>query len=67
MAGGRFGGGVGSEMTDILEIYDPATESWTRGASLLAPRAGVTAAVANGCLYLIGGEGNDATSWASST
>jgi N-acetylneuraminic acid mutarotase len=60
VAGGRFGGGVGSEMTDILEIYDPGTNSWTRGASLLAPRAGVTAAVANGCLYLIGGEGNDA-------
>src|SRR5262245_6461817 len=60
VAGGRFGGGVGSEMTDILEIYDPSTNSWTSGASLLSPRAGVTAAVANGCLYLIGGEGNDA-------
>jgi N-acetylneuraminic acid mutarotase len=60
VAGGRFGGGVGSEMTDILEIYDPATNSWSRGAPLLAPRAGVTVAVANGCLYLIGGEGNDA-------
>lgn len=60
VAGGRFGGGVGSEMTDILEVYDPATNSWSRGASLLAPRAGVTAIAANGCLYLIGGEGNDA-------
>lgn len=60
VAGGRFGGGVGSEMTDVLEIYDPATNSWSEGARLLAPRAGVTAAVANGCLYLIGGEGNDA-------
>ena len=28
--------------------------------TLLSPRAGVTSAVANGCLYLIGGEGNDA-------
>jgi len=60
VAGGRFGGGVGSEMTDILEIYDPATNNWTRGASLLAPRAGVTSIAANGCMYLIGGEGNDA-------
>lgn len=60
VAGGRFGGGVGSEMTDILEIYDPAANTWTRGASLLAPRAGVTAIAANGCMYLIGGEGNDA-------
>jgi N-acetylneuraminic acid mutarotase len=58
VAGGRFGGGVGSEMTDILEIYDPAMNTWTSGASLLAPRAGVASAAANGCLYLIGGEGN---------
>ena len=58
VAGGRFGGGVGSEMTDILEIYDPATNTWTRGPALLAPRAGVASTVANGCLYLIGGEGN---------
>ena len=47
-------------MTDILEIYDPGTSSWTVGAPLLAPRAGVSSVVANGCLYLIGGEGNDA-------
>ena len=60
VAGGRFGGGVGSEMTDIVEIYDPATNSWSTGASMLAPRAGVTAVSANGCVYLIGGEGNDA-------
>jgi N-acetylneuraminic acid mutarotase len=60
VAGGRFGGGVGSEMTDILEIYDSATGSWTRGAPLLKPRAGVSSIVAHGCLYLIGGEGNDA-------
>lgn len=60
VAGGRFGGGVGSEMTDILEIYDPATGTWSSGASMLAPRAGVASTVANGCLYLIGGEGNTA-------
>jgi N-acetylneuraminic acid mutarotase len=59
VAGGRFGGGVGSEMTDIMEIYDPSSNSWAAGAPLLAPRAGVTSIAANGCLYLIGGEGND--------
>jgi N-acetylneuraminic acid mutarotase len=47
-------------MTDTLEIYDPASNTWTAGAPLLAPRAGVASAAANGCLYLIGGEGNDA-------
>ena len=59
VAGGRFGGGVGSEMTDGLEIYDPATNSWTKGAPMLAPRAGVASVAANGCLYVVGGEGND--------
>ena len=60
VAGGRFGGGVGSEMTDVLEIYDPRANTWTSGAALPAPRAGVASVSANGCLYLIGGEGNDA-------
>ena len=60
MAGGRFGSGVGSEMTDALEIYDPRTNTWTPGARLLAPRAGVASVAANGCLYVIGGEGNQA-------
>ena len=60
VAGGRFGGGVGSEMTDVLEIFDPRTNEWTTGAALPAPRAGVASVAANGCLYVIGGEGNDA-------
>jgi N-acetylneuraminic acid mutarotase len=59
VAGGRFGGGVGSEMTDIVEIYDPATGVWSRGTSLLKPRAGMASVTANGCVYAIGGEGND--------
>jgi N-acetylneuraminic acid mutarotase len=61
VAGGRFGGGVGSEMTDVVEIYDPATNSWSTGPSMLAPRAGMSSVVANGCMYAIGGEGNDAS------
>jgi N-acetylneuraminic acid mutarotase len=60
VAGGRVGGGVGSEMTAVLEVYDPATGRWSSAAPMPAPRAGVTAITANGCLYVIGGEGNDA-------
>jgi N-acetylneuraminic acid mutarotase len=59
VAGGRFGGGVGSEMTDITEIYDPATGAWSSAARLLKPRAGMAGVTANGCVYAIGGEGND--------
>lgn len=60
VAGGRFGAGVGSEMTAVLEIFDPITGQWSNGAPMPAPRAGVTAITARGCLYIIGGEGNDA-------
>ena len=38
VAGGRFGGGVGSEMTAALEVYDPATNAWSVRAPLPAPR-----------------------------
>lgn len=38
-----------------LEIYDPGTRSWSRGADMPTPRADLTAAVVNGKLYAIGG------------
>ncbi len=57
-AGGRFGAGFNSERTAALEIYDPAVNRWIAGAPLPAPRGGVASAVANGCLFIIGGEGN---------
>ena len=60
VVGGRFGGGVGSEMTAVVEVYDPATNTWRAGTPLPEPRAGLTGTVVNGCLYAIGGEGNDA-------
>jgi N-acetylneuraminic acid mutarotase len=60
VAGGRFGGGGGSEMTDIMEIYDTRQNTWSSGTPMLSPRAGTAAVVADGCLYVIGGEGNDA-------
>jgi len=58
VAGGRFDEGVGGPMTNVLEVFDPATGTWTTGAPMLTRRAGVTAIAAFGCLYVIGGEGN---------
>jgi N-acetylneuraminic acid mutarotase len=58
VAGGRFGGGFNSERTAALELYDPATNTWTARASMLGPRGGVASVEANGCLFVIGGEGN---------
>jgi N-acetylneuraminic acid mutarotase len=59
VAGGRYnGGGFASPMTDALEMYDPATRTWTARANMLRPRGGVYGVVAFGCLHLIGGEGS---------
>ena len=57
VAGGRTGPGAGAERVDVVEIYDPATRRWTKGAPLPAPRGGITGAVHAGCLYVFGGEG----------
>jgi N-acetylneuraminic acid mutarotase len=60
VAGGRFGAGVGSEMTAALEVFDPASNTWTARAPMPLARAGNNGIAARGCLYVFGGEGNDA-------
>ncbi len=57
VAGGRFGPGACAERTDVVEIYDPRTRRWTRGAPLPAPRGGITGAAHAGCMFVFGGEG----------
>ena len=57
VAGGRFGPGAMAERTAAVEIYDPATRRWTKGAPLPAPRGGITGAAHAGCMFVFGGEG----------
>ncbi|MFN3944711.1 MAG: kelch repeat-containing protein [Allosphingosinicella sp.] len=57
VAGGRTGPGATAERVDVVEIYDPATRRWTRGAPLPAPRGGITGAALGGCMFVFGGEG----------
>ena len=57
VAGGRFDAGFGSEMTAILEMYDPATSNWTARASMPAPRGGVNGIAVGDCFFVFGGEG----------
>lgn len=59
VVGGRFGAGVGSEMTNVMEVYDPATGVWSRAAPMPTTRAGINGIAARGCFYVWGGEGND--------
>jgi hypothetical protein len=57
VAGGRTGPGFTAQRLDVVEIYDPRTRRWTRGAPLPVPRAGITGAANGGCMFVFGGEG----------
>jgi N-acetylneuraminic acid mutarotase len=57
VVGGRFGSGFGSDMTNVLEVFDPQTSSWSTAAPMPTVRGGLNAAVINGCLHVFGGEG----------
>lgn len=56
--GGRFGAGVGSELTDVVESYDPQTNAWSQGARMPRPRGGINGLEVRGCVHVFGGEGN---------
>jgi N-acetylneuraminic acid mutarotase len=45
----------------VLEIYDPATNTWTMGAAMPSPRANVAGAVLGSKLYVIGGNNGEVT------
>ncbi len=52
-----FGGATGFlNYTNVTQVYDPKTDTWTFGASMLTPRAGLMTAVVNDLVYAIGGE-----------
>jgi N-acetylneuraminic acid mutarotase len=56
VVGGRFEGGFQSQQADTVEIYDPRTNAWTRGAAMPKPRGGINGVEAMGCLHIFGGE-----------
>jgi N-acetylneuraminic acid mutarotase len=58
VAGGRHSGGSFADpLTDSLDVYDPQTRVWTRGAAMPRPRGGVNGVAAHGCFHVWGGEG----------
>lgn len=54
--GGRFEGGFTSQAADAVEIFDPATNRWSRGPNMPKPRGGINGVAANGCIHIFGGE-----------
>ena len=46
-----------SQSTDILEAYNPATNTWTRKPAMLGPRMYLGTAVLQGLVYAVGGWG----------
>jgi len=57
VVGGRLGGGFGDPMTNILEVFDPATNLWRTNAPMPTTRGGINGIVADGCFFVWGGEG----------
>jgi N-acetylneuraminic acid mutarotase len=49
------GWGAGRQLVRVTAIYDPATDRWRDAAPIPTPRDHLTAAVAHGLVYAIGG------------
>jgi len=56
VAGGRFGGGFRSEITAVLEVFDPASNKWTAKSPMSRARSGLNGMAVNGCFHTFGGE-----------
>jgi len=61
--GGRIGanniGGLVASNTDVVEEYDPATDSWRAMNRMPTPRSGHGWATMQNRIYVVGGEGRD--------
>jgi N-acetylneuraminic acid mutarotase len=56
VVGGRLGNGLSIEKTDVHEVYDPKTKTWTTAAPMLGGRSGMNGVMARGCFHVWGGE-----------
>ena len=51
-----FGGTIElSRYSNVTQVYDPESDTWTLGAPMPSPRGGVTTAVVNDRIYVLGG------------
>jgi N-acetylneuraminic acid mutarotase len=55
LVGGFEGGNRSTVASAALDVYNPATNSWTPGPPMPTARSGATGQVLNGVLYMVGG------------
>jgi|GEM_PF-1732704 len=46
---------IGERITNVVEVYDPATDTWERRSPMPTARMALSASVINGKIYIIGG------------
>ena len=55
MGGQRTDSGTSDPVTNLVEVYDPASNTWSAAPPMPTARMGLVAAVMNGRIYAIGG------------
>ena len=55
VTGGSATVGHSTKAIAVVEVYDPATQTWTRAADMPEPRGGHCASVVDGRIYVLGG------------
>jgi len=61
VGGGEYNSKDLEIFTDVLEIFDPATNTWSQGQPMLIAREGASGVAANGCFHVFGGKGYHGT------
>lgn len=56
VVGGRLGNGLSPLKTDVHEVFDPQTKTWSTAAPMLGSRSGINGVMARGCFHVWGGE-----------
>jgi Kelch motif protein len=58
-------GGASTITETMVEVYDPASNTWTTNAPMPTARAGLAAGSINGILYAVGGSSSSAAELAT--
>jgi N-acetylneuraminic acid mutarotase len=57
VVGGRLGAGFTTLMTNVLEVFDPVSGTWSTRAPMPTTRGGINGIAVNGGFFVWGGEG----------